>query len=130
MLQMLKWRREAVFDIYNLLFALFLFVTPWLFAYSNEDAKIDMWTSGAVIAAICFASFIAFSKWEEWINLLLGIWLIASPWVLGFAHTRAMHFSIGIGAVVAFMAALEIWIVYDAATEDHAGTEAGHPTVR
>ena len=47
-------------------------------------------------------------------NLLLGIWLIASPWALGFAHTRAMHFSIGVGVTVAFLAALELWLVYDA----------------
>jgi hypothetical protein len=116
---MLKWRRESVFDIYNLLLALFLFVTPWLFAYSNADARIDIWVSSALIAAVCLATFVAFSNWEEWINLLLGNWLIASPWVLGFTHTRAMHYSIGIGAVVAFMALLEIWIVYDHASESH-----------
>jgi hypothetical protein len=44
---------------------------------------------------------------------------MGSPWVLGFAHTRAMHFSIGIGAVVAFMAALEIWVVYDEAGDSY-----------
>jgi hypothetical protein len=114
-----KWRRESVLDIYNLLLALFLVVTPWLFAYSNEDVKIDMWASGGMIAAVCLASFIAFSSWGEWINFLLGLWLIGSPWVLGFAHTRAMHFSIGIGSVVAFMAALEIWVVYDEASDGY-----------
>ena len=114
---MLKWRRESVLDIYNLVFALFLFVTPWLFAYSNEDAKIDLWTSSALIAAVSLATFIAFSNWEEWLNLLLGVWLVGSPWVLGFTHTRAMHYSIGIGAVVAFLAALEIWLVYDGSSE-------------
>jgi SPW repeat len=36
--------------------------------------------------------------------------LIASPWVLGFAHSRAMHVSIGLGAAVAFFAALELWL--------------------
>ena len=114
---MLKWRRESVFDVYNLLLALFLFATPWLFAYADENAKIDIWASSALIAAVCATTFIVFSNWEEWLNLLLGIWLISSPWVLGFTHTRAMHFSIGIGIVVAFMAALEIWILYDEANE-------------
>lgn len=114
---MLKWRRESVLDIYNLVLALFLFVTPWLFAYANEDAKIDLWASSALIAVISFTTFIAFSNWEEWFNLLLGIWLVGSPWVLGFTHTRAMHYSIGIGAVVAFLAALEIWLVYNEASE-------------
>ena len=55
-----------------------------------------------------------FSNWEEWLNLLLGFWLVASPWALGFTHIKAMHISIGIGIVVAFMAALEQWLVnYD-----------------
>ena len=116
---MLKWRRESVLDIYNLVSALFLFVTPWLFAYANEKARIDSWASGALIAIISLATFVAFSNWEEWLNLLSGMWLVISPWILGFTHTRAMHFSIGIGVVVSFMAALEIWLVFDAANEKH-----------
>lgn len=114
---MLKWRRESALDIYNLALALFLFVTPWLFAFASEDAKIDLWVSGALIAVISLVTFVAFSSWEEWLNLLLGVWLVASPWILGFAHTRAMHYSIGIGALVAFVAALEIWLVHDASSE-------------
>jgi hypothetical protein len=31
--------------------------------------------------------------------------------VLGFAHTRAAHVSIGFGVMVAFIAALELWLV-------------------
>ena len=115
--QVLKWRSKSVLDIYKLLLALFLFVTPWLFAYANEEAKIDLWASSAAIVVLSFAALIAFSYWEEWLNFLIGLWLVVSPWVLGFAHTRAMHYSIGIGAVVAFLAALEMWLVYDASSE-------------
>ena len=116
---MLKWRRESVLDIYNLLLALFLSVTPWLFAYANENAKIDLWASSAAIVALSFAALIAFSYWEELVNFLIGFWLIVSPWVLGFAHTRAMHCSLGVGVMVAFLAALEIWLVYDGTNEKH-----------
>jgi hypothetical protein len=107
----LKWRREAVFDAYNLSFGLFLFFSPWLFGLAREDARIDIWTSSALIAALSIAAMIAFSDWEEWLNLILGCWLMASPWALGFLHTRAMHVSIGLGAMVAFIAALELWLV-------------------
>ncbi len=111
---MKKWRPESVLDLYNLLLAIVLFAAPWLFALTNPSGKINLWVSGALIAAISLAAIIAFANWEEWANLLLGLWLIASPWILGFAHTRAMHFSIGIGAVVAFLATLELWLVYEA----------------
>jgi SPW repeat len=46
------------------------------------------------------------------VNLLLGVWLIVSPWVVGFSHTRAMHYSIGIGLVTAFLAGLELLLGY------------------
>jgi len=107
----IKWRKASVLDLYNLSFGLFLLISPWLFAYASEGARIDIRTSGAVIAAMSIAAFVAFSNWEEWLNLLVGLWLIASPWALGFLHTRAMHVSIGVGAVVAFVAALELWLV-------------------
>jgi hypothetical protein len=110
---MTHWRRESVLDLYNFFLALFLFVSPWLFGYAGADARIDIWASGAVIALVSFASFVVFSGWEAWLNLLLGVWLVVSPWVLGFAHTRAMHFSIGIGSAVAFLAALELFLIFD-----------------
>ena len=106
-------RREAVLDVYNCILASFLFVSPWLFRYASFDARIDIWVSAAVIALVSLVSLVAFSGWQEWLNLLLGIWLVASPWVLGFAHTRAMHFSVGIGSAVAFLAALELFLIFD-----------------
>jgi hypothetical protein len=113
-LRMNVWRRESALDLYQLLLAMFLLISPWLFALANGTAAADLRASGAAIAILSLAAMVAFANWEEWVNLLLGLWLIVSPWVLGFAHTRGMHFSIGVGAAVTFLAALELWLVYDA----------------
>jgi hypothetical protein len=110
---MRKWRRESILDVYNLVLALVLLATPWFLVRDTMAVDINLWASGAAIGAISVAAMVAFAWWKEWVNLLLGLWLIASPWLLGFAHTSAMHFSIGIGVVVAFMSVLEIWLVYD-----------------
>ncbi|WP_024514530.1 SPW repeat protein [Bradyrhizobium sp. Tv2a-2] len=112
---MRRWQRESVLDLYNLLLAALLFVAPWLFRLTNGPGKMDLWATGAVIAVISLAAMIAYKDWEEWTNFLLGLWLIVSPWLLGFAHTRAMHLSIGVGIVVAFLAVLDLWLHYDAA---------------
>jgi hypothetical protein len=110
----MRWRRQSALDVYTGSFGLFLFVSPWLFAFAGKVARIDVWASGAAIAAVSIAALVAFSDWEEWLNLLLGVWLTVSPWVLGFTHTKAMHVSIGLGAMVAFVAGLELWLVkYD-----------------
>ena len=121
---MTLWRRESALDLYNLLFAVVLLAAPWLFAMTNSTGKLDLWASGAAIAVISLAAMVAYTNWEEWANLLLGLWLIASPWILGFTHTTAMHFAIGIGIVVAFMAALELFLQYDATHSDRVSPSA------
>jgi hypothetical protein len=88
----------------------------------NGRAELDFWLCGAAIIAISLLSMLAYANWEEWMNLALGLWLIASPWVLGFAHVRAMHFSVGVGAVVTFMALLELWLVFDGYTSHQTST--------
>jgi hypothetical protein len=107
----MKWRRESALDLYSVTFGLVLLVSPWLFAYVNEGARIDLWASGAAVTAVSVAAVVAFSNWEEWLNLFVGIWLTLSPWLLGFAHTKPMHLCIGLGALVTFMSALELWLV-------------------
>jgi hypothetical protein len=108
---MSKWRRESVLDLYSLMVGSFLFASPWLFAFTNEMARIDIWASSVLIVATSIIAIVMFSDWEEWLNLLLGFWLIVSPWVLNFTHTKAMHVSIGAGILVTFMAGLELWLV-------------------
>lgn len=110
----MTWRRESALDLYNLALATILLASPWLFTLTNTTARIDLWASSLAVILISVAAIVAFAKWEEWANLILGLWLIASPWILGFAHTRAMHFSIGVGLAIAFLAALELFLLYDA----------------
>ena len=109
---------ESVLDVYNLLLAVVLFASPWFFAHASRVAGIDLWLSSAAIIILSLAAMIAYSTWEEWINLALGLWLVVSPWPLGFAHTPAMHFSVGIGSAIVFFAGLELWLRYEAAHRD------------
>jgi hypothetical protein len=122
---MRPWRRESTLDLYNVVLAAILLTTPWLFTLTNRTAKVDLWASSLAVILISLAAITAFARWEEWANLLLGIWLIASPWILGFAHTRAMHFSIGIGVAITFLAALELFLLYD--TDQTAHPQGGAP---
>jgi hypothetical protein len=115
---MRKWRAESVLDLYNLLLAAVLFGAPWFFAHASRAAELDLTISAAAIIILSLAAMIAFSAWEEWVNVALGLWLVVSPWILGFAHTHAMHFSIAIGAAITFLAALDVWLRYEAATRE------------
>jgi predicted membrane-bound dolichyl-phosphate-mannose-protein mannosyltransferase len=44
-------------------------------------------------------------KWASWVNVFLGIWLIAAPFILGYSQeTTAVSNDIVIGAIVAILA--------------------------
>lgn len=105
--------RETAPDVYNLFLAAVLFLSPWLFKLTNSQGRIDLWVTSAIIVILSLAAIIAYRDWEEWINVLMGVWLIASPWLLGFPHTRAMHLSIGFGVVIVLLALLDLFLHYE-----------------
>ena len=82
-------KRNAVLEIYQLVLAIFLFVSPWLFAFAHGTLRIDTWVSAAIVAVISLLALIAFRDWEEWIACIVGLWIAVSPWVLGFQHTAS-----------------------------------------
>jgi hypothetical protein len=125
----MKWRRESVLDLYKLVLGLVCIISPWLLAYAGGVARVDAWASGVLLVLLSAGALVAFAKWEEWLSLLAGLWMIAAPWVLGFVHTRAMHVSIGLGLAVAFIAALELWLTYyepEDEAEPHKAGPVGH----
>jgi SPW repeat len=76
-------RHHAILEIYQLVLAAFLFVSPWLFAFAHGTLRLDTWVSAALVAAISVVALVAFREWEEWIACILGLWIAVSPWVLG-----------------------------------------------
>src|SRR5215470_8356900 len=105
-----NWTNAKYCDVANLILGAFLFLSPWIFGFGGtaaENANI----AGIVIAALAIAALAAFAVWEEWLNLIVGLWTLVSPWVLGFnASTTPTTVHVIVGALVAILAAVEIWM--------------------
>ncbi len=97
-------------DPVNLLLGLWTLVSPWVLAYQTETQP--MWNSvviGLLIAVMAVTELVDLMAWEEWSNVALGIWLLISPWVLGFSALHvAMWNAVVIGIVVAGLA---LWVL-------------------
>ena len=104
--------REYVLDIYKLVLGGFVALSPWLCTFRYDAARLESVASGALIVAISIAALIAFADWEQWAALALGLWLIASPWALGFPVAAAMKIHIGVGLVLVYLAGLELWLIH------------------
>lgn len=85
----------------NLIFGAWLFSSPWLLQYTTLGAA--SWNSivfGVAIAVFAAWALFAPKAWEEWTNLILGLWLIVSPWALGFSNQTLATWNIVIVELV------------------------------
>jgi len=44
-------------------------------------------------------------RWQDWVNLVLGVWVVISPWALQFATTGHAWNAYVVGAGIAILAA-------------------------
>jgi hypothetical protein len=105
-----NWTNAKLCDVANLVLGAILFFSPWIFGFGAGTVSTNAYITGFVIAILAIAALAAFAVWEEWLNLIVGLWALVSPWVLGFQETTAMTVHVVIGAAVAVLAAIEIWI--------------------
>ncbi len=101
-------------DFANLILGVLLFASPWALDYSGEEmAARTAWISGIVIAVLALAAIVKFAEWEEWLNLLVGLAVIASPYIFGFTHVmHAVSAHYVLGLLVVLSTGWELWEVH------------------
>ena len=101
-------------DWVNLILAVCLFISPWVVGFVAERTPTwNAWVVALALGVLAITALSAFAEWEEWANLVLGLWLIASPWLLGFAGSAAaMRTSVILGVLVAAVSAWAVWGVH------------------
>ena len=105
-------------DAVNLVLGLWLIVSPWALGFVPDRMPTwNAWAVGVVIAVAALGALVAFNKWEEWVEVALGAWLIVSPYLLGFAAQMNATWNQAIVGII--VGGLAIWSVI--ATPDTAG---------
>lgn len=107
------WSNVKLCDVANLILGMVLFFSPWEFDLSVGAQWQTASVVGIVIAVLSIAALAAFAVWEEWLNLVAGLGLIVSPWLLGFQNSDAMTIDVVIGVIVALLAAVEVWAMHE-----------------
>jgi hypothetical protein len=87
---------------------LWLLASPNVMPYGEPATTQSAFLVGFLLLAIAFVEITAFRAWEEWINVILGAWLVASPWVLGATVIATTNLVI-VGLLVLALALYEIW---------------------
>ncbi|MEA3159658.1 MAG: hypothetical protein QOD95_1206 [Gammaproteobacteria bacterium] len=95
----------------TILLGVWILISPMVlgFAPSQRDVTWNSWVIGVVLLIVAAGRAAAQvpKVWQEAANLVLGTWLILSPWILEFgAHAPARNSTLVAGIVVA---GLNLW---------------------
>jgi len=98
-------------DILSMGLGALIVLTSWMFGDAGtQGVATNAAIVGILVLALGSSEFLALRRWEEGLEIACGLWLVASPFVFGYANAgtlRYWHFILG--AVVVLLAVLELW---------------------
>ncbi len=104
-------------DWLGMLLGVLIMVSPW-FPMQVSDAVdvershlvLNSFVVGMLVLGLAQLEYVALHRWEQVASILLGLWLIASPFMFGYATDQALQlWHILLGALVALIGALQLW---------------------
>jgi len=97
-------------DCLSMILGVLIMLTSWIVADAGGQAiASNAIIVGILVLALGASEFLDLRRWEESLEAACGLWLIASPFVFGYADfgtLRYWHFILG--AAVVLLAVLEL----------------------
>lgn len=102
-LSTIRWQDQVI-----LLLGIALMLSPWAHGYPRDSgAAINAWSCGAVMALLASFDLYRTYVWAVLLNLLLGVWVSMSPWLIGEVLDAPMTWTLLIAGVATV--ALALW---------------------
>lgn len=95
-------------DPVNAVLGVGVVLSPWVMGFQDTTlAMANAVVIGLALIAAALGAIFVPRAWEEWTEAILGLWLVVSPWALGFnTHYQATMNALVVGAVIV---ALALW---------------------
>ena len=110
-----------------MLLGVLIVLSPWFptqAAHEMLEAErsfivLNTFTVGIIVFGLAQLEYVALQRWEEVAEILVGLWLIASPYIFGDPDegtSRVRH--TGLGGLVVLLATLQLWQDWDLSEQD------------
>jgi hypothetical protein len=114
-------------DWCGMLLGVLIVLSPWFPAETGRevvDAErslviLNTFTVGILVFGLAQLEYVALQRWEEVTAIVLGLWLIASPYLFGYSGDGLLRFyHSSFGGLVVLLAALQLWQDWDLSDQD------------
>jgi 4-amino-4-deoxy-L-arabinose transferase-like glycosyltransferase len=94
-----RWQDQVI-----LLLGVWLVVSPWVMGYpSDSPPAVNAYIAGAIMAALAAFDLYKTYAWAVFLNIIVGIWVAVSPWLVNVMQDQAMSASmllVGLATIV------------------------------
>jgi len=98
-------------DWVGILLGILIVLSPWFAGHEdNQTVMLNAGVIGVLVLALAAVELVELYRWEETGEIICGLWLIASPYIFGYAGAGVLQYwHFGLGAVVVLLAVMELW---------------------
>ena len=91
----------------NFLAGIWLIMSPFVLGFMGTAAATNAVIVGIIVGIVALVSVYSAESamWTNWANTILGVWMIISPFVLGFTTGAVVMNSIILGIIVIALSA-------------------------
>ena len=102
---------RALEDWLGMLAGLLIALSPWFAGQTDlRIAVANAFVVGVLVFFLAQLEYVVLQRWEEVAEAGLGIWLIVSPYMFGYAGEGVLRYwHSSLGGVVILLAALKLW---------------------
>jgi hypothetical protein len=112
-------------DWCGMLLGALIVASPW-FPIQDHSPIVERQTMilntvaiGLVVFGLSQLEYVALQRWQEVATILVGLWLIVSPLVLGYSGEGFLRvYHTGLGAAAVLLGVLQLWQDWDLSDQD------------
>lgn len=114
-------------DWLGMLLGVLIVLSPWLPTQSSQEMVeaersflvLNAFTVGLLVFGLAQLEYVALQRWEELTAIVLGLWLMISPYIFGYSGEGMLRFwHTGLGGLVVVLASLQLWQDWDLSEQD------------
>ena len=111
-------------DWCGMLLGALIAASPWFpiqdrITTGHETMVLNTVAVGLVVFGLSQLEYVALQRWQEVATILVGLWLIASPYALGYSGEGFLRvYHTGLGAAAVLLGVLQLWQDWDLSDQD------------
>jgi hypothetical protein len=113
-------------DWANAILAVWFFISPWVLNFGAgapaaangaaqngllvtvQAAAWNAWILGVIVFLVAVSAISRMDFWQEYVNIVLSIWIFIAPWVLGFVMLSGAAWDHWVVGVLVFLFSISV----------------------